>query len=111
MGSTIKVDRINAGRAFKEEAHKLDSGELSRFLPGFTDLKIITEFSNLPSEYTNVFYLATRVRDGKLYGVKVVEWSESWSSQNPFQKSYSGTKITLHEVVEKTKTVTYYDLA
>jgi len=111
MGSTIKVDRTNARRAFEKEAGKLASGELSRYLPGFTDLKVITEFSNLPSEYTNVFYLATRVRDGKLYGVKIVEWSESWSSQNPFRESLIGTKITLHEVVEKTKTVTYYDLA
>jgi len=111
MGSTIKVDRINAGRAFKEEAGKLASGEISRFLPGFTDLKVVTEFSNLPSDYSNVFYLATRVRDGKLYGAKVVEWVEARSSQNPFRESIPGTKITLHEIVEKTKTVVYYDLA
>lgn len=111
MGSTLKVDRISAGRAFKEEAGKLSSGEISRFLPGFTDLKIVTEFSKLPSEYSNVFYLATRVRDGKLYGVKVVEWSGSRSSQNPFRENISGTKITLQEIVEKTKTVIYYDMA
>lgn len=109
MGATIKVDRLKALNAFNQEAGKLTDGELSRYLPGFTAVRVVRQYADreLPSDYSLAIYLATRVRDGKTYGIVVQEWTESLNSQNPFFRGED--KVELYEIIEKTKTVSYYE--
>lgn len=110
MGASIKVDRINAGKAFEQEANRLATGELSRFLPGFTAIRVVHENSGF-SGGSRITYLATRVRDGKLYGFQIVEAADSLFDGNPFTQLHCPPTITLNELVEKTRVVTSYESA
>lgn len=113
MSDSIKLDTLNVARAFKEEAGKLTDGQHSKFLPGFTDLRIIHNDS-LPGVYASewdTYYIATRLRDGKVYGYIDHDFSDNWSKVTPFKVddwNPASRQVLFVEMAAKTVTVTYY---
>jgi len=108
--ATIKVDRDLARKAFTEESGKLRDGELSRHLPGFTAIETVGENTSVMSTMWYVWYVATRVRDGKTYGFRHTYDVDTEWLVDPF-RSFHNDKLTLTEMVQKTKTVVFYETA
>lgn len=113
MPDTIKLDTLKVSQAFEKEANRMKDGDHSRFLPGFTDLRIVSNYDTVPGAHVDSWddcYIATRLRDGKVYGYVHSTWSESLSD-NPFTVINgvpSSQTVTFVEMVQKTVTLSYF---
>jgi hypothetical protein len=108
MTATMKLRMRDVKRAFNAEAGTLRNGEHSHFLPGFTGLEITSAYVTGLDEW-KVYYTATRIRDGKVYGVALndnlygVDHFRDWGNPN--------VHIVFTEMVRKTYEVVYYEPA
>jgi hypothetical protein len=100
--NTIKLNEHDLYRAFELEAGKLEPGQPSRFLPGFTDVRIFEDYTFNFSGHVKVWHVATRIRDGKTYGL-MYEKEFGWPKEL-FAENGTG-KIVFTEVKHEVKVV------
>lgn len=106
MTNTIKLNAHDIERAFNTESGKLRNGEHSRFLPGFTALETVESYVTGLEEW-KVWFVATRLRDGKTYGY---EFTRNFYNSG-FSSKFSSENVVFSEMVRKTYEVVYYEEA
>jgi hypothetical protein len=109
MGERIKLKIGNVKRAFDAEAGRLSNGEPSRYLPGFTQLEVISENSRTVNESWNVYYVAKRIRDNKLYGYTFRDSFHSYYGAFYRARTNPDETVVFVEMEKKTYTVTYFE--
>ena len=108
MSNRIKLKLVDVKRAFQKEAGTLQNGEISRFLPGFTGLEIVSEYGRHVPDVWNDYYVAYRVRDKKTY---VFTYRNDHYTNGPFYQYTLDPTATIEfvEMEKKTYTITYYE--
>ena len=100
--NTIKLKEHDLYRAFELEAGKLEPGQPSRFLSGFTDVRIFEDYTFNFAGTVKMWHVATRIRDGKTYGImyeKEFGWPRELFTEN------SAKKVVFTEVKHEVKVV------